>query len=234
MADLKAGTTIGGTLVWTQGNFPLFPTGNTLLYKTFKVYSENDKPQAVDNDFVSKANGGTYAGQTTYNRGIHIGGSGTASGVQGIALYGQAANGGGKPTHGIYMGLTADHGIHGYIPTGRWAEYFRLGTQGGWIFQQNDNNVASIDHAGNALFRVVAASVTPTANDHLTRKDYVDTLINNVTDNANTRVLRAGDTMTGTLTAPNFVSSNVATLNTQVPQLGQVIQRGIILDYGTY
>lgn len=234
MADLKAGTTVGGTPVWTQGTFPLFPTGNTLLYKTFKVYTENDKPQAVDNDFVSKANGGTYAGQTTYNRGIRIGGLGTAAGVQGISLYGTSPNGGGKPVHGIYMGQTSDHGAHGFILAGQWAEYFRLGTAGGWIFQQNDNNVASINHDGNALFRAVSVGVMPTNNDHLTRKDYVDGLINNVNTNADSRVLRSGDTMTGSLTAPKIYVTSAATDSNQVPWLGQVVQRGVILDYGTF
>lgn len=65
MADLKVGTTIGGALVWNQGNFPLFPAGNSLLYRDFTVYSTNDKPKADDNDFVSKANGGTYSGTIT-------------------------------------------------------------------------------------------------------------------------------------------------------------------------
>ncbi len=60
MADLKVGTTVGGQLVWTQGNFPLFPTGNSLLYRDFTIYSTNDKPKAEDNDFVSKSQGGSY------------------------------------------------------------------------------------------------------------------------------------------------------------------------------
>lgn len=232
MADLKAGTTIGGTLVWTQGNFPLFPTGNTLLYKNFKVYSENDKPQAVDNDFVSKANGGAYAGHITYNKGISIGGTGTLAGVQGISLYG--AFSGGKPTHGIYMGQTTEHGAHGAIVNGQWGEYFRLGTTGGWIFQRSDINVASINTDGNALFRTVSVGVMPTNNDHLTRKDYVDAAINNVTTNANDRVSKAGDTMRGNLTVPKVFITTAATDSNQVPQLGQVVQRGIILDYGTF
>lgn len=65
MADLKIGTTVGGSSIWTQSNFPLFPTGNSLLYRDFTIYSTNDKPQASDNDFVSKANGGIYLGALT-------------------------------------------------------------------------------------------------------------------------------------------------------------------------
>lgn len=65
MADLKVGTTVGGSSIWTQSNFPLFPAGNSLLYRDFTLYSTNDKPQAADNDFVSKAQGGTYTGALT-------------------------------------------------------------------------------------------------------------------------------------------------------------------------
>lgn len=65
MADLKVGTTVGGSSIWTQSNFPLFPAGNSLLYRDFTLYSTNDKPQAADNDFVSKALGGTYLGAIT-------------------------------------------------------------------------------------------------------------------------------------------------------------------------
>lgn len=67
MADLKLGTTIGGSPVWNQGNFPLFPAGDSVLYKSYKVYTEKDKPQAVDNDFVSKASGGVYSGRVTFD-----------------------------------------------------------------------------------------------------------------------------------------------------------------------
>lgn len=65
MADLKVGTTVGGSSIWTQSNFPLFPAGNSLLYRDFTLYSTNDKPQAADNDFVSKAQGGIYLGALT-------------------------------------------------------------------------------------------------------------------------------------------------------------------------
>lgn len=48
MADLKTGTTIGGNTIWSQANLPLLPTGNTLTYKGFKVYTENDKPTKAE------------------------------------------------------------------------------------------------------------------------------------------------------------------------------------------
>lgn len=230
MADLKTGTTVGGQLVWTQGNFPLFPTGNTLLYKTFKVYTENDKPQAIDNDFVSKAEGGSYLKTVKYEKGIQIVHGGA---VNGIALYGSYS--GGVPTHGIYYGVVADQGSHGAVLTqGTAATYFEMGVSGGWIFKQNGVAKASITTGGTATFNLVYSDLPPTNVAHLTRKDYVDGQINNVTSNANTRVLRAGDVMTGNLSAPNFVSLNLATLPTHVPQLSQVVVKGTVLDYGTY
>lgn len=83
MADLKAGTTVGGAMVWTQGNFPLFPSGNTLLYRDYTVYTTNDKPQAADNDFVSKAQGGTFEKTITMKGSIS---SGTMMQLQGTAV----------------------------------------------------------------------------------------------------------------------------------------------------
>ncbi|UQS94319.1 long tail fiber distal hinge connector [Acinetobacter phage AB-Navy71] len=234
MADLKAGTTIGGTLVWTQGNFPLYPTGDTLLYKTYKVYSENDKPQAIDNDFVSKAQGGTYNAQVVFNQNIVLrAGGGTTGNLTSINLYGGIANGA-MPTYGFFVGSTLDTslGRHGSI-VGNWAVY-NVAANGGWIFRTQTRNVASINTDGTGTFNAVNIDLNPTIASHATRKDYVDNLINTVTNNANNRVLRSGDTMTGVLTAPNIISQNVATAPAQVPQLGQVVQRGIILDYGTF
>ena len=48
MADLKAGTTVGGNTIWSQANLPVLPSGNTLTYKGFKVYTENDKPTKAE------------------------------------------------------------------------------------------------------------------------------------------------------------------------------------------
>ncbi|QGZ15582.1 hinge connector of long tail fiber protein distal connector [Acinetobacter phage vB_AbaM_Berthold] len=237
MADLKAGTTIGGTLVWTQGNFPLFPTGDTLLYKTYKVYSEKDKPQAIDNDFVSKAQGGTYNSTVVFNKNIVLRAAGGTSGnLTSINLYGDLGDGA-MPTYGFYVGSTVDasNGKHGSV-VGNWAVY-NVATNGGWIFRTQTKNVASINTEGTGSFNAVNVDMQPTVDSHVTRKDYVDRLINTVTDNANSKVSKTnpnGDTMVGPLTAPNFISTKVATAPAQVPQLGQVVQRGVILDYGTF
>lgn len=230
MADLKAGTTIGGTLVWTQGNFPLYPTGNTLLFKNFKVYSENDKPQAVDNDFVSKAAGGTYSGDVSFQS-IGVATNPNGSDGRGINLYGAATPG--EPSYGFHFSLQSKFGSHG--TGGLWATYFKHAATYPWIFKVGNTAVASV--SGTGVFYgqdVVISNTVPTLGSHATRKDYVDNQINIVTNNANSRVLRAGDTMTGALTAPNFISTNNATAASHVPRLDQVVQRGVILDFGTF
>ena len=107
---------------------------------------------------------------------------------------------------------------------------YQAGTRVIWI----DTRSGEISTVSTINSNISTAIQQPTASNHLTRKDYVDSLINTTTTNVNTRVLRSGDTMTGSLTAPNFVSINVATSSNQVPQLGQVVQRGIVLDYGTF
>lgn len=218
MADLKTGTTIGGTLVWTQGNFPLYPTGDTLLYKNFVIYSENNKPQADDNDFVSKAKGGTYLNLVEFQKGLKIGYP--SGNMIGSFMPGNGDN----ATQAMCNVDIKSHwglGISAYSSTARQI----------WIDARNGN----IETVGLGTFgRGVVSNLAPTLPSHLTRKDYVDGQINTVTNNANSRVLRSGDSMTGVLTAPNFISTNLATASNHVPQLSQVVQRGIVLDYGTY
>lgn len=239
MADLKSGTTVGGAPVWTQANFPLTPVGNTLFHKNFKVYTENDKPQAADNDFVSKSGGGTYNGTVYLNKNLAIAGDGgTVGNINSINLYGGIANGQ-LPTYGFFVGSTTGAGTGGVVlgthgsVTGNWA-LFNYAANGGWIFRTNSGNVASINIYGTGAFNAVNVDLAPTIASHVTRKDYVDSAINTVTNNANTRVLRAGDTMTGNLTAPYFISQNPATQPAHVPRLDQVVVKGTIIDFGTY
>ncbi|WKW84208.1 tail fiber protein [Aeromonas phage GomatiRiver_11] len=54
MADLKVGTTIGGSPAWNQGNLPLVPSGVKILYKGNRIYSEADKPTADELNVVSR------------------------------------------------------------------------------------------------------------------------------------------------------------------------------------
>lgn len=60
MADLKIGTTIGGSAIWTKGSLPLVPSSNTLTYNGYKLYSEYDKP--------TPAELGVYAKSETYTK----------------------------------------------------------------------------------------------------------------------------------------------------------------------
>lgn len=69
----------------------------------------------------------------------------------------------------------------------------------------------NISAGSNGRIDLVAGSAVtgplgydPTDANHLTRKAWVDSQISTVTGNANNRVLRAGDSMTGALFAPEF------------------------------
>lgn len=234
MADLKTGTTIGGTLVWTQGNFPLYPTGDTLLYKNFVIYSENNKPQADDNDFVSKAKGGTFASPVSIAS-IGVAPNSGSTG-QGISLYNGATAG--EPSYGFHFTKTNTAtigGLHPYDKTNPvWATYFRHSAAYPWNFKFNNTVVAYVSPAGLVVGSNLVSTNVPKLGEHVTRKDYVDGLINTTTANANSRVLRAGDKMTGVLTAPNFISLNLATGPDHVPKLSQVVQKNTTLDYGTF
>lgn len=60
MADLKRGSTAGGELILTQGNFPLIPVGNSLYFNKHKVFTEHDRPTAEEVDSVSASKGGEF------------------------------------------------------------------------------------------------------------------------------------------------------------------------------
>lgn len=61
MADLKQSTTIGGSTIWNQANLLVQPSGNSISYRGFKVYTENDKPTPDDVGAVSRT-GDTMTG----------------------------------------------------------------------------------------------------------------------------------------------------------------------------
>ena len=215
MAELREGTTIGGRLVWTQGNFPLVPNGNSLSYNNFLVYTKNDKPNADDNDFVSKARGGTYGALVNFNLGVAI----TAPNNRTGSIV--PGNADGATRDNCSIDIQSNNGI-GFRAPGQ--------VRNIWI------NVRSgeISTIGTINASLVNGSNAPTANTHLTNKAYVDNRVNFVQNSANTKVDKAGDTMTGNLTAQLFVSNNRATSNNHVPRLDQVVQKGTTLDYGEY
>lgn len=64
MADLKLGTTLGGAAVWSATNLPLLPVGNQLTYRSFRVYTEADKPNSADVGALDLT-GGALTGNVT-------------------------------------------------------------------------------------------------------------------------------------------------------------------------
>lgn len=80
MANLKAGTTVGGAIVWNAGNLAFRPAEPTeLLYKNKRVYTEYTPPTAAEVDAVSAKDGGTFLKNVTFNGGITFPPSGAGS-----------------------------------------------------------------------------------------------------------------------------------------------------------
>lgn len=79
MADLKLGTTIGGAGIWNASNLALAPSGNTLTYRGYKIYSENDKPTRLDLGFGTAVNYdvGTASGNVMQVGAYGVGAGGT-------------------------------------------------------------------------------------------------------------------------------------------------------------
>lgn len=219
MADLKVGSTTGGSVIWHQGNFPLNPAGDDVLYKSFKIYSEYNKPQAADNDFVSKANGGTYLNKVIFNKGMTVPGAG--SGDNGIF----AGPGDNATYDTTNIDIVSWYGIGFKSSQGSAARTVVINTRNGDI---------STKGVVSASGQVRSDAAAPIAVNDLTRKDYVDGAINTVTANANSRVLRSGDTMTGNLTAPNFFSQNPASQPSHVPRFDQIVIKDSVQDFGYY
>lgn len=225
MADLKAGSTVGGLPIWHQGTMPLVPVGNSLTYRGYTVYTTNDKPQAADNDFVSKANGGTgsqaFQKEVEFKEGVKV--SATFSGGNSLnGLY--SGNGDSASLEKANIDIVSWYGVG-----------IRTSLEGKertvvWNARTGDQI-----NKGSITASIISSNNAPTAAQHLTRKDYVDGRINTVTTNANSRVLKSGDTMTGVLRAEaGVVIVNKATSGEYAPRLDQVISRGVTIDFGTY
>lgn len=221
MADLKVGSTTGGSVIWHQGNFPLTPAGDDVLFKTYKVYTEFNKPQAADNDFVSKASGGTYAGQVTFNQGIQVPYAVNNTNKSGVF----PGNGDAATFDTANIDIVSWYGIGFKSSQGSATRTVVINTRNGDI---NTKGVVS------ATGQVRSDAAAPIAANDLTRKDYVDGAINTVTANADSRVFRKGDTMTGNLTAPNFFSQNPASLDAHVPRFDQIVIKDSVQDFGYY
>lgn len=216
MADLKAGTTVGGSIAWHQGNFPLKPVSDDVYYKTYKIYTEYNKPQAVDNDFVSKAQGGTYLGRVTFDTGLNI------KDNKGYMI--EVGPNGNTATENIYTSKMRLNGPFAF-ETADGTPFaifnpslstYRLTVMGEVLGQR------VIDESG----RVFSPGNPPTPTD---------VSLGNVTNDAQVKVAFSGlQTMTGPLASPNFTSLNPATNANHVPRLDQVVVRDSIQDFGTY
>lgn len=220
MADLKAGSTVGGNPIWHAGTFPLVPAGNSLTYRGKKVYTEIDKPQADDNDFVSKARGGEYA------KNVHF--------VEGLSLNARGGSAEFIPGPGDGADYTTVNAkIQTWYGLGFGSSY---GTEGVTIvFNLRNGDIKTKGNISVASGKFVIAGQAPTDNAHLTNKKYVDDRINTVSNVANAAVRKAGDTMTGVLRAnAGVVIVNKATSGEYAPRLDQVISRGVTIDFGTY
>lgn len=220
MADLKAGSTVGGNPIWHAGTFPLVPAGNSLTYRGIKVYTEIDKPQANDNDFVSKARGGEYA------KNVHF--------VEGLSLNARGGSAEFIPGPGDGADYTTVNAkIQTWYGLGFGSSY---GTEGVTIvFNLRNGDIKTKGNISVASGKFVIAGQAPTDNAHLTNKKYVDDRINTVSNVANAAVRKAGDTMTGVLRAEaGVVIVNAATSGEYAPRLDQVISRGVTIDFGTY
>ncbi|MFP8558245.1 hypothetical protein ACLH2J_01865 [Klebsiella michiganensis] len=131
-----------------------------------KVYSETDKPQAVDNDFVSKADGGTY-GNSVYAPALYAKTNGASS------VYVDAGTGN---AHVWFRTNTTERGVIWATPNTADLGAINIrakttdGKSSGDFQFRSDGQFISPSH--------ISVGTAPTAAQHLTRKDYVDNGLN--------------------------------------------------------
>jgi hypothetical protein len=189
MALLKSGSTVGGNLIWHQGILPIVPAGDSVFFKNYKIYSEKDKPSKaevglgnVTNDAQVKKSGDTMTGNLKID-------------TVGNAILDLKS-----------IRIRADTSDQLVLSTEKKTMYFRV--------NGNDSSEGqmTIDNSGTVRgSRFIVTDAQNGSAGALTRKDYVDgkvtALEQSDTNLANTKVAKAGDTMTGNLTAPVFLLS---------------------------
>lgn len=217
MADLKANSTIGGLPIWHQGSFPLFPINDTLLYKTYKVYTEYDKPKAVDNDFVSKADGGIYAKPVQFSQGL------TFLDDKGATVTIGKSTGTAGATYTASIKVPAQFAFE----TGEGKPFV--------IFDPvTDMTKPRLVVMGDVLGKFLydeAGRVYSPGN----KPNNVDVGLGNVSNDAQVKINTTNlQTMAGPLAAPNLSSLNAASAPQHVPRFDQIVVRDSIQDFGTY
>lgn len=215
MADLKLGSTAGGSVLWHQGNFPLTPVSNDLYFKTYKIYSEYNKPQAVDNDFVSKALGGNYKANVYFEQGLTF----NDSNGYGIKL---GARTSGAP-------FTASFRIKG--PFG-----FETETGTPFVIFDPDTTTGAkrLTVMGDTLARQIydeTGRVFSPGNTPSKAQVGLGNVTNQQQVELNNSTLQ---TMTGNLSAPNFFSRNPASDPAHVPRFDQIVLKDSVQDFGYY
>lgn len=205
MANLKAGTLIGGNMIWNSGNMPLRVDGSNLFINSVQVYTKSYKPTPADVGAVNKA-GDTMSGTLVCPNGkfgaVGCSNESSSSG-NGISLY--SNYNGGAPAYGLMFAGTATFGKHGAV-TGDWATYFTMALGGsgerGWIFRKaNATNVASVSVDGVITGSDVRVGSNKVYHDG--NKPSASTL---------GVVNKSGDTMTGKLLFDAGANSYIETL----------------------
>lgn len=169
MANLKAGTLIGGNLIWNAGNLPLRTSAKNLYIEDAQVYTTAFKPTPADVNAVAKT-GDTMTG-TLITKQIKV-----------TDQYALTTNSGGN-TQGIFLGFSGSD--RRTIVGGGDASAGTVVMRPRGIGDANANTVFNTNGTINA-------SVDGTSSSHLVRKGQMDTA-------DNLRLLKEGDTMTGRL-----------------------------------
>lgn len=213
MANLSSTSTIGGMPIWHKGIFPLTPVGDSIYFKSFKIYSENDKPQAADNDFVSKASGGTYLNLVGFDKGITI-----------------------KDKNNATLSISSVVGAGPQTASLRIPGTFAIETSVGTPFVLFDPNTSAtrLTVMGDTLAKFVydeSGRVFSPGNTPTKAHVGLDKVTNNKQVASDVTTLQ---TMVGILAAPNFISQNPASQPTHVPQFSQIVVKGSIQDFGLY
>lgn len=177
MADLKSGSTVGGSPIWTQGNLTVQPAGDQIFYKGHRIYTTFNKPSAADVDAVSATQGGTFKKLVHFEEGLSVG----------------SASGGETKKNGVFKGKgdTASFtgvswGLHSWKSIG-------------FVNARNDEITAFIDTTTGyirAKGNIEGAQVIDTGHR-------VYSPNNKPTNNDLNLVSRNGDTVTGTFTFNN-------------------------------
>lgn len=176
MALLKSGSTVGGNLIWHQGVLQLYPAGDSLYLKNYKIFTEHDQPTPaqvglgnVTNDAQVKKAGDTMTGDLT----IQTPGTNAAS----LFLNGAQI----RANNDTALILSSKKALMYFRPNG----------------DTDSTGQVTIDTAGTVLgnrFFISAAQHSDVRA--ATRKDYVDNAI--LAGDAK-QVSKTGDTMTGVL-----------------------------------